>query len=560
MQSAAMMAGGRPAADLWIGYLGASTDLLYERLRSEGFLLRIVDEQTLRRSAARVAVLAEGVPPTPELLQCVWEGRSLIAPLRAAVTRVEPGSGMRLNVLGHIDTRWRFHGGHRHPAPTLPVYRHGAGRVLTYPDGIGGLLADDQAEPVSFRIPRPTPDGRTVVWERLARTGKNVLMRFLRRLLFEGSAAAGVPVVKAGHAPFGRRSAFNFRFDCDGSAGRKGDVPGHFDALLAHCRDASHCVNWFVNVRDYLLHGESIKAAFDAGMEVGSHGTLHAVFCVPFVQRENLAIAHDFLSRFGQLAGYSSPAGIYSRVTSAFLSQRGLRFSADLRFDYDGLPYRMFDTVGPPWVWQFPTHPICVGRFTASGMSPTDPGVPAYYGALKTHRAQLREPAFIYCHPENRLGEHPKVFRAILEMFLNDGRFWPVTYGRYLQWLIEVRDLRVSACWDALVRRVSVSVEGSIPEPRPAFEIWWTDGTFQTCEGRAALECSPSPGREELLWGLDAPGTGDPYMDPREAAPAAWREARSWRNRAGGLFGQRVRETVAYFRVLRPIRRRLGRV
>jgi hypothetical protein len=554
-----MIEGLPRATDLGIGYGGASTDLLFERLRSEGFLVQAFDAQTLPSSSARVLILGEGVRLSPALLQGVREGRALLAPLREALAWVEPASGIRFNVLGQLDARWRFHRGHAHPAPTLPVYRCGAGHILTYPDGIGGLLSDHVAEPVSFKMPEPATVGRTVLWERLARTGKNVLIRFLRRLLFEAAVLAQVPVVKVGHTPLGRRAAFNFRFDCDGASVCEGVVPEHFNALLTHCQGLSHCLNWFVNVRDYLPHAACIKAAFDAGMEVGSHGTLHTVFSTPFVQRENLAIAHDFLSRFGPLAGYSSPAGIYSRATSAFLAEHRLPFSADLRFDYDGLPYRMFDTVGPPWVWQFPTHPICMGRFTAAGMSLEDPEVPAYYQALREYRALLREPAFIYCHPENRLGRYPKVFRAILEMFLNDSRFWPVTYGRYLQWLIQARALHISAWWDGDKGVVGGTVEGSLPDPAPALEVWWPDATFQTCEARPTFQCAPSPACEALSWGLEAPGPGDPYMDPREAVPANWIDTRRWKPLIKRLIPRGVRDMAAYLRLLRPLRRSLRR-
>jgi len=63
--------GLRRATDLGIGYGGASTDLLFERLRSEGFLVQAFDAQTLPSSSARVLIpagagvgRAGGLPPT----------------------------------------------------------------------------------------------------------------------------------------------------------------------------------------------------------------------------------------------------------------------------------------------------------------------------------------------------------------------------------------------------------------------------------------------------------------------------------------------------------------
>jgi hypothetical protein len=50
--------GLRRATDLGIGYGGASTDLLFERFRSEGFLVQALDAQTLPSSSARVLIPA----------------------------------------------------------------------------------------------------------------------------------------------------------------------------------------------------------------------------------------------------------------------------------------------------------------------------------------------------------------------------------------------------------------------------------------------------------------------------------------------------------------------
>jgi hypothetical protein len=84
-------------------------------------------------------------------------------------------------------------------------------------------------------------------------------------------------------------------------------------------------------------------------------------------------------------------------------------------------------------VLQVPIHPICEGLFLDAGA--TDPRRIANH-LISTVRARVAagESAFVYGHPERRLGRFPEVVSALADAVAGLDRCWRVTLTEFARW------------------------------------------------------------------------------------------------------------------------------
>jgi hypothetical protein len=57
-----------------------------------------------------------------------------------------------------------------------------------------------------------------------------------------------------------------------------------------------------------------------------------------------------------------------------------------------------------------------------------------YFAAAARARSSAGEPAFFYCHPNGRLGRHPRVLRAVLEAVAELPAVWKTSYSQFARW------------------------------------------------------------------------------------------------------------------------------
>ena len=113
----------------------------------------------------------------------------------------------------------------------------------------------------------------------------------------------------------------------------------------------------------------------------------------------------------------------------------------------DDLPF--FPWLGDRFsdVLQVPIHPVCEGLFLESGL--TDPAtITAYYLDALEQRVAVGAPAFLYGHPERRLGRFPKVVAAIAQAARSLEGTWCVGLSEFAAWW----RWRTSRCWSVVER------------------------------------------------------------------------------------------------------------
>ena len=111
----------------------------------------------------------------------------------------------------------------------------------------------------------------------------------------------------------------------------------------------------------------------------------------------------------------------------------GYAYSSDFHLGYDDYPF--FPWVGDRFsrVMQVPVHPICEGLFLDAGCD--DPGVIAAHlvGVVRAN-VLSGEPAFVYGHPERRLGRFPQVVSQLARAVGSMDRVWRVTLTAFARW------------------------------------------------------------------------------------------------------------------------------
>lgn len=264
--------------------------------------------------------------------------------------------------------------------------------------------------------------------ERVARYPKAAIRRRLIARLREVVIGAGGLWARLGAFPFPYRSAFNFRADLDERC-----VEDYARYARARRRLAD-CSTHFVSTHAY---GDVPAVLQDLlRVDTQSHGHYHVVYRDPESNLRNLTRADVVLRDSGfEPVGYAAPHGRWNPGLDDAIEAVGYRYSSDFQLDYDDLPFF-------PWradagrfsrVLQVPVHPICEGLFFDAGATK---GKVVADHLVRAVRAKIDagEPAFVYGHPERRLGRHPEVLAALAESVAGEPLVWRVTLTEFAEW------------------------------------------------------------------------------------------------------------------------------
>ena len=227
--------------------------------------------------------------------------------------------------------------------------------------------------------------------------------------------------------PFPYRSAFNLRLDLDEP------FPDDYARFAAARRPLDDCSTHFVSTRAY---GNVPNVLNDVRLaDAQSHGHHHFVYRDPGANRINVRRAHDLLVRAGITPeGFAAPHGRWNAGLDDALERLGYRYSSDFQVGHDDLP-------SFPWradagrfstVLQVPVHPICEGLFDEAGGSGRQVG--DHWIEVVRAKVAAGEPAFVYGHPERRLGRYPEVVSALADAVRGEALLWRTTLTGFARW------------------------------------------------------------------------------------------------------------------------------
>ena len=309
--------------------------------------------------------------------------------------------------------------------------------------------------------PKLWPIAGMAVVERMARFDKASIRRRLVDRLRRDVAAGGGIWARLAAFPFPCKSAFNLRVDLDEPN------PADYAQFAIARRPIDDCSTHFVSTAAY---GQLPGVLADLRrVDAQSHGHFHHVYRDRASNRRNLERAHACLvdAGFPSPVGFAGPHGRWNPGLDETLETLGYLYSSDFQLGYDDRPFY-------PWrgdrfsrVLQVPVHPLCEGAFFEAGGDAR--AVADHLVAAVRLAIGACEPAFVYGHPEARLGRHPAIVAALAEAVAGDRLVWRTTltdFARWWRWRLDRRwsmtvagDGRVAIQLDRAEQRHPLAIE-----------------------------------------------------------------------------------------------------
>ncbi len=281
-------------------------------------------------------------------------------------------------------------------------------------------LIDTNADRKSWTV------GGAVLTERLARFDKAPLRRSLILRIRHTVTRAGGVWARLSPYPHPYRGAFNFRADLDES------YPDDYFAFARAREPIDDCSTNFVSTHAY-ADQPAVLADLRRG-DAQSHGHYHVVYRDEQANLRNLQRADRVLRDHGiTCEGFAAPEGRWNEGLDRAIDSLGYHYSSDFHLGHDDLPFYPRRDGGFSPVLQVPIHPICEGLFLDAGRP--DPGEIAAH-LVRTIRAKAAagDPAFVYGHPERRLGRFPEVVTAVARAAGEIDGLWRVTLTEFARW------------------------------------------------------------------------------------------------------------------------------
>jgi len=316
--------------------------------------------------------------------------------------------------------------------------------------------------------------------ERVARFPKAWIRRRLIAELRDAVLSRGGVWMRLAPFPHPYRSAFNLRVDLDENA------PEDY-RRFALSRDAlGDCCTHFVNTSAYQDQPEAIEDL--RSRDAQSHGHFHHVYRDGEANLKNLERADRILRDLDfHVEGFAAPHGRWNASLDDALESLGYLYSSDFQLGYDDLPFFPWKNGRFSKILQVPVHPICEGLFLDAGAT-SGRSVANHLARVVEAKLAAGEPAFVYGHPERRLGRMPEVFRALARVLKPREFVWRTTLTEMARWW----RWRAERTW-----RVVPRGEGRM---EVQFDEWSADYPLALEIQRGEFSCSiPLAGSRTLL-------------------------------------------------------------
>jgi hypothetical protein len=264
------------------------------------------------------------------------------------------------------------------------------------------------------------------VVERVGRYDRAKIRRRIVAKLRDIVTKNGGMWARLAYFPSPYRSAFNLRVDLDEWA--PGDYY-NFARARALIEDAT---THFVSTAAY--GGDEGVLSDLRALDTHSHGHHHLVYREREANRVNLRRSFEQLASAGiEGRGFAAPHGRWNAGLNDELEDLGCAFSSEFQVGYDDLPF--FPWVGNrrSSVLQIPVHPICEGLFFDAGAPDADVIVNHLPSVVRAKIA-AGEAAFVYGHPERRLGRFPEIVTALAETVADQALTWRVALDAFARW------------------------------------------------------------------------------------------------------------------------------
>ncbi|WP_165235076.1 hypothetical protein [Aquisphaera insulae] len=262
--------------------------------------------------------------------------------------------------------------------------------------------------------------------ERVARYPKAWIRRALIDAIRGQVESGGGTWMRLAPFPYPYRSAFNLRVDLDEP------VPEDYHRFALTRNLLADCTTHFVSTQAYEHHPVVMEDLLR--QDTQSHGHFHYVYRDATANARNLERADAILRDRGFAPGaFAGPHGRWNPGLDDVLESLGYEYSSDFQLGYDDLPFFPWKGTRFSDVLQVPIHPVCEGLFLEDGDA--DGRIVAEY-LCRVVEAKIAagEPAFVYGHPERRLGRMPEVLIGLNRVLDGHSLVWRTTLTEMARW------------------------------------------------------------------------------------------------------------------------------
>lgn len=268
----------------------------------------------------------------------------------------------------------------------------------------------------------------TNLTERVARVDRAAIRSQIMNALRPKILEAGGIWARLAAYPYPYRSAFNFRVDLDEPN------PDDYERFAQARTPLNDCTTHFISTAAYGGFEAILK---DVGrFDAQSHGHFHTVYRGVKSNLRNLANAHRLLESSQIIAeGFAAPGGRWNHALDHALEAMLYRYSSDFQVGYDDRPF--FPWVGDRFssVLQVPVHPICEGLFLEAGAA-NPRRISNHFRSVLQSKVAAGEPAFLYGHPEQRLGRWPEILKNLASAIAGQDLLWRTTMTAFARWWV----------------------------------------------------------------------------------------------------------------------------
>lgn len=302
--------------------------------------------------------------------------------------------------------------------PTVFVGSIGKGTVVGLPFDPSILMSDFRTGTKSFFAGGRS---RRFPYERVSLVSRAGIRRVVCASLGLLHHRRSLPFVRLWRFPSSEPSVFGFRVDTDGGTW------GREEALHRLASEYGVPLTWFIDVLTQEGHLDRLREL--PGHVFGLHCYRHERFSGFADTRDDIGRGSEVLRNHRlDVEGFAAPYGSWNEGIARAIDGHGFEYSSEFSYDYDNLP--SLPVIGSVRLkaMQVPVHPISIGNLRRQGLRGSE--MKTYFLNLVRERVHLREPIFLYHHPND---ENLEVVDAVFAEIAERG-IRAISLGEFERW------------------------------------------------------------------------------------------------------------------------------
>ncbi|MAG47678.1 hypothetical protein CL617_03655 [archaeon] len=301
-------------------------------------------------------------------------------------------------------------------------FKIGKGLIIALPFNLNSLMKDSRSK----RQYLPSP--HSALKENISIVSKGDLRRLIINCFHYIYSIKKTPYVHLWYYPNNYNSVFTYRIDLD--IFNKNEINNIINVIKNNNKIK---LNWFISVINSKNHEKGILKLHNLNQDIQSHSYKHLVFNSLKENYKNILESNRFISKFKEKPiGFAAPFGHWNEPLNEALKKLNYKYSSEFSLSYDDLPFYPSSKNNKSKILQLPIYPTCVGLLEMQLY--TKNKMKSYFDYLIDMQYRKQMPLFLYDHPNNGIGKHPKILEHILKKIKSLNNVLITDYLQFYNW------------------------------------------------------------------------------------------------------------------------------